>query len=338
MTIPAFLNGGVLHESGMFYLLIDRDDVEDDESVFAAGRREGDEIVISELSEVHEIVSMESLAGSWTNRAEVAVMTAEGDLLFSDGTKADIEIIPGAGYNSLESKGVGRMTALRQVGDALYAMGFGGQVYRCLPDGLWESIGPKTGNPSSVFFTIAKGPSHGLIFGGSNIWNFESSKEIDTANEAGDADALAELILAAVRPNMMTIHTYDGQWSDLGIEFQGSAVTILPKNDVMWYLFSDSGVVWETPDFLAFNEIWAPERPAGFTDIKYWKGFPLLLSGNDLYLLRDGDFESFAEPLPVVDDICLSIWTAEERIAAVFRSFVMLYENGNWSRLMPVYR
>ena len=60
----------------------------------------------------------------------------DGDIGFMDSDE-HTEKIPGAGVNSEDAKGWGYMSALKQIGDHLYACGGAGQVYKRLGPGQW---------------------------------------------------------------------------------------------------------------------------------------------------------------------------------------------------------
>ncbi len=342
MTEPVILAGGIQTDSGTFYLLVERDDAEDDEAVVCAGRREGTAIPLRELTDLEEIQSMVALSAPWTDRAEAAALTAEGEVVFLNPAEAQTEIIPGAGYRNEGARSVGRMTGFAQVGDRLVAMGYGGQVYIRRQGGGWTDASvPPGGGPSGpkpAFYDVVAGPGgRTLVFGGSDLSNLEKTGDIAAANAAGDAMRLADLILAGTRPDLMSVRLYDGTWTaaDLGGE-EGAVAAILPESAGSYLIFAGTGTVFRTSDFAAIEEVFRPDNPNGFDDIKLWQGAPLLLSGNTLAIYRNDALEPFAPPLPAGEDFCLSVWPAGERIAAVFPDHVQLFEDGAWTRLDPV--
>lgn len=67
------------------------------------------------------------------------LMSDEGDILFT-GEAPVVEKIQGAGVFSGDAKRWGYMTALRQIGDRLYAVGGAGQIYRRVGPDQWEHM------------------------------------------------------------------------------------------------------------------------------------------------------------------------------------------------------
>lgn len=342
MTDKAPLVGGVLHDSGTFYLLVETDDADDDESVVAVGHAEGDRIVLNELTGLEEIASMICLSADWAVLGQAACLTAEGLVYFLTPSGAQPEIVPGSGYSRDDSRGLGRMTTLGEASGWLFAMGFGGQVYRRRVDSGWEDIGvrPLSDMPPSPpsLLTVAPGPApESFVFGGLNVSEYEDTDEIEAADEEDDSDRLAELILAAVGDDTLTIRMFNGTWTENEFDVEGIAAPILVEGASSWLIFVSTGTIWRTSEFRSFEEVFATEQPQdGWGDVKQWNGRPLVLNDDSLFVLQGNTLVDFPDPLPTQDTSCLSVSPSAAGLAAVHRNVVQLYDGTSWSLLTPV--
>lgn len=343
MTYP--LTGGVMTESGSIYLLVERYDAEDDESVIFHGVPEGTSVNLLELTDIEEFQKIIPLTGLWQSRFEAAAMTAEGTLFLLEPQGANVEAIPGAGFHNSGAKGIGRMTSLGQVADLLIAAGYGGQVYVRYHNSGWSDISlppaASPAEPQSVFWDVQRGPGQGaLVFAGSDVSPLADSDEIDAANEAGDADLLADLILAASQPNTTSLRIFDGTWSRNLFAEEEALAAIIPLGSApsaSWLIFQTNGAIFQTADFAAFELLFQPAEPIGFSDIKLWKEQPLLLSGNHIFILRNGTLQSFEPALPEDETSCLSISPAGDRIAAFYPDHMQVFDGSGWTRLDPIF-
>ncbi|PBB23655.1 hypothetical protein CK227_27090 [Mesorhizobium sp. WSM4308] len=160
---------------------------------------------------------------------------------------------------------------------------------------------------------------------------------MEAANNAGDADLLADLLLADVRPDRTTLRIYDGRWRTLDFDYSGAVIEILPAPGRTWYVFSSTGVVWRTTDFLAFDEVVALPGRRYFFDVKARDNDVLLLLGSGLNLLQGGEIVPFDPPLPSIESAYVSISPTVGAIAAMFESGVMFFDGSRWARLYPIF-
>jgi hypothetical protein len=343
-TEPAILRGGVLAPSGTFYLLCNDEEAEEGELIVASGRREGDRIALQPLTDLEEIVSLIALSGTWSGIAEAAAIDAEGNVFYLAPSLATVDTIPGAGFEGRGALGLGRMTTLVQLDAYLFALGYGGQVYRRTPDSPWQNLNvPKDVNEPGYdpcLYAVAAGlPEGTFLFGGIDIGqNAASDEELEAADEAGDDDLYAELLLRGSRPDRTTLLAYDGRWGRLSLDFPAAIIEILPEPQRTWLVFSSKGVIWRTRDFLAFDEVLALSGNGYFLDVKAQNSKVLLLILDGLDLLENDELKPFDPPLPLVDAGYLSISPAAGMIAAMFENGVMLFDGGSWEHLYPVFR
>ncbi len=333
------LVGGVLHNSGHFYLLVERDESDDDESAVAVGRAHAENIPLKILSESEEFISLIVLPMEWAAQGEAAALTAEGVVFFIDPYASRSEIVPGAGYSRADSRGVGRMVALREASGWLFAMGLGGQVYRRRVDSPWEDISLLLSSSlPRVFYTVAPGPVAGsFVFGGLSVGDYEETDEIVSADEAGDADRLADLILEAVEADASSICVYDRGWREVEFDADGEVGPIFFEEGLSWLIFVSTGTIWRTRDFLSFDEVFATDEPlVDWQDVARRNGEVFALDDNVLYLLADAGLTSFRPPLPTVRRPYLSISPSDAGLAAIQRDAVQLYDGAAWNRLVPV--
>lgn len=341
MTGPALLRGGVLATAGTYYLLCDHVDAEDDEVIVASGRRDRDRIELRELTDLEEIVALIPLLGAWSGVAEAAAMTADGLVLLLTPGAATPDPVPGAGFERPEALGLGRMTALAQVGDHLFALGYGGQAYRRTPASGWQNLNipPEVidAGYDPCLYAVAGGlPNGALSFGGLDIGQVDTTPEMDAANDADDGDLLADLLLAEDRPNRGALRIYDGRWRRTELDTPSAIIEILPAPGGSWYVVG-AAVIWLTRDFLAFEEVAALPARTAFQDVKAQGEKVLLLVGNELDVLDSGGMVSFDPPLPPIDGPYLGIAPAGRLVAAIFKEGVMLSDGGAWERLYPVF-
>lgn len=339
MRRDLLLGGGILSPQGGIYLLTVPVEAEDDEVVICSARRDSATLRLTALTNLEEIQSIIALRAPWDTVAEACAMTPEGELFFLRPDEAELQTIPGSGYSRDDSKGIGRMTTLAQVGVDLVATGYSGQVYRYSHGRRgWSDISIPVSPSEShkpVFYDVISGPGDALVFGGSALFDMAITPDMEAANDAGDIDALMDLFSESEGEDAMSLRLYDGAWriADTGGE-PGAIVALLPVNTGT-LLFSDTGMIYRSSDFDAIEEVYRPAQPEGFDDIKLWQGRPLLLSGNTLSVFREGDLDPFDPPLPSGRTFCLSVSPVGDRILAVFPDHVQLFEAGSWTRLEP---
>ncbi|MBY6089232.1 hypothetical protein [Maritimibacter alkaliphilus] len=337
MSGDLLLGGGILCPQGGTYLLAVPDEAEDDEVVICSGQRDGAVLRLTPLTDLEEIQGIISLNAPWDAIAEACAMTPEGEVFFLRPHAATLQTIPGAGYSRDDAKGIGRLTALAQVGEDLVATGYSGQVYRH-PHGArgWTDISiPVAASDAHkpVFYDLAPGPRGALVFGGSELFDMAITPDMEAANEAGDIEALMGLFTENTGEDMMSLRLYDAGWRSADVAGEPGAIVALLRVTEGTLLFSETGIIYLSSDFDVIEVVYRPEQPEGFDDIKLWQGRPLLLSGNTLSVYRDTDLEPFDPPLPAGEEFCLSVSPAGDRILAVFPSHVQLFEAGAWVRL-----
>jgi hypothetical protein len=340
---PAALRGGISVPAGTYYLLCDHEDAEEGELIVASGHRDGDRILLQPLTDLEEIVSLVVLPGAWSSIGEAAAMDAEGNVFYLEPSAASEEAIPGAGFERGGALQLGRMTTLVSLNEQLFAFGYGGQVYRRTPDSPWQNLNiPKEADEPGYdpcLYAVVAGPSEGtLYFGGTDVGtNAASDEELEAADEAGDDDLYAELLLQGSRPDRTALFAYDGRWRRVPLDYPGAVIELLPEPQRAWLVFGSKGVIWRTRDFLAFDEAVALSSDDYFLDVKAQGGKVLLLLQGGLNLLEDDEVVPFDPPLPPIDKPCLSISPTEGTIAAMFESGVMFFDGNSWTRLYPVF-
>lgn len=333
--------GGVLHHSGTYYLLVETDDADDDEAVVAVGRSDGSRIALKALTGLEEIVSIIVLEGEWAARAEAACLTAEGVVYFLSPAGAQSEIIPGSGYEREDALDLGRMTTLREQDGWLFAMGFGGQVYRRRVESSWENISiPERGdNPPSPpsLYAVADGPRGGsFVFGGVNVGEYVETDDIEAASDAGDADRLADLILDAIGVDKPTIRIYDGGWSEVEFDGTGTIGPILRESRSSWILFVSTGLILRTSEFQSFEDVYADDPGVGWGDVKVWRQMVLVVGqGGTIFVLNDGLVEFPTQPPASPSSSLLSLSPSDALLAAMYPDAVMLFDGESWARLVP---
>jgi len=339
MSGDLLLGGGILCPQGGAYLLVVPAEAEDDEVVVCSARRDGAALRLMALTDLEEIQSIIALSAPWDAIAEACAMTPEGELFFLRPHEAELQTIPGAGYSRDDAKGIGRMTALALVGEDLVATGYSGQVYR-YPHGRrgWTDISIPVSSSDAhkpAFYDIAAGPGGVLVCGGSELFDMAITPDMEAANDAGDIEALMGLFTESAGEDAMSLRLYDGAWRSADVAGEPGAIVALLRVNTGTLLFSDTGMIYRSSDIDLIEEVYRPEQPEGFDDIKLWQGRPLLLSGNTLSVLRDGELDPFDPPLPSSEAFCLSVSPVGDRILAVFPDHVQLFEGGAWTRLEP---
>jgi hypothetical protein len=328
------LSGGVFTETGRFYLLIAEGNPDDDLSRLARGRREGNTILLEPLSARQEFVSIDALSSAWRSLGEVAALTAEGALVFAGADGSNQEIVTGSGYSRKDSRRLGRMTTIRECGDYLYAMGFGGQVYRRVVGGAWEAIGPEDSEakPPSYYTVAPARTASEFVFGGAGISEYSETDEIRAAEEAGDASRLADLILDSIDADALIVSLYSGAWDHVDVAGTGAVGPILRITDG-WLIFVSTGLILKTSDFSSFSEVYAPTRPTPFQDVKVWSSRPIILMQRQLLRLDPGGMVPFDPSLPLRETPCLSLWPSAAGLAAVHRDAVLVLRDDRWETL-----
>lgn len=339
MSEPVRLSGGVLHDGGTYYLLLPQGESDEDEAIIAAGRARDGRIVLTPVTQPTEIVSLVTLPADWTGVGEAAALTADGEVHFVMPDAVRTEIVTGAGYNRRDALKLGRMIALRESEGSLFALGFGGQVYRRRIDSAWEALGPvpSGGGGKPAFNSVTRGPRPGShVFCGVNVGEYAPTEAIAAADSAGDASLLADLIFNALGEDTPSLRLYDAAWTAELFEGDGILGPVFSLTASSWYLIVSTGVIWRTEDFQSFREIVAPTRPRPWDDAKVWNGRLVLLDGDEIQQLSDDVLEDFPIPLPSTSALCLSLSPAAPGLAAIHSDAVQIFNGSNWQRLVPI--
>ena len=209
------LYGGVTTADNFLYILFPASTADEDDRMIASGHVEGASVHLEKRAEVPDVVSLTALAGTLETLGQAAVMTGEGKVVFfSEGSLRE-EQIRGAGYSAEGARKLGRMTVLKQTGNKLLALGYGGQAYLREPDGWRYLNGPSTlpsrPNAGLCWFSVIEWRDK-LYFAGTENTEPEDTPEMEAADEAGDSDRWADLVLAATVPDLTALWEYDGTW------------------------------------------------------------------------------------------------------------------------------
>lgn len=332
------LTGGVLSETGTYYLLMASGDADEGESVIVAGIATEGKVPVAPVTQPAEWVSIIALPEAWADLGEAAAITAEGEVRFLLRDIAVTEIIEGAGYSGKGALGLGRMIALRECSGTLFALGFGGQVYRRHVDSPWEALGPVTavGANRPAFNSVASGPRVGsFVFGGVNISEFNTNDAIKAADSAGDAMLLADLILDSLGDDTPALRLFEADWSTELFDGDGILGPIFKMPSSSWSLFTSSGTILSSSDLVFFEEVYAPPRPRPWDDAKIWNNQLIVLAGNEIQILSGDSLESFPVQLPETKGQSLSLSPVSQGLAVIQSDAVVYFNRSTWEKLVP---
>ncbi len=333
-------NGGLLTNSDTFYVLVETDECEDDEAIICSGQLEDSQIVLSALTPKAEFVSMKELTGSWRKAHEVAAVTAQGEMHYLNRDAAEFETIPGTGNDQPDSAWLGRLTSVKQVGEHLFALGYGGQVYRRTLPTEWQAthVPRKSNGPKidACLYDVVLGSDGNHYFGGTDITKFERTPELIAADEADDEELWLELLLAAPSGDQMSLRRFDGAWHDLGMPYDGAINVIIETDKRVWTLFSNRGTAWRTEDFLAIEETVVLEDGKKFWDIKEIGEGVYILVGQLLNQLVDDELVAVAPPIPFQDDGYTNVSGNAHTIVGFHADGVTLLRDREWSETIPM--
>lgn len=330
------LNGGILTESGVYFVLCETPECDEDEAVICAGKPVGSNLSLRRISEPREFVSLKPLDRDWGGD-DAAALTAQGEFCLLSATGSTRQFIPGAGFGCSDSSDLGRMTMLKQIGPEIFALGYGGQVYRRTSATGWNSnhvSGDVVGSGLNVcIYDVVKGPCGVLYFGGVDISKFQRTAEIINADADDDEERWLELLLSSPSGDRMGLRFYDGSWHMIDIEYQGAIAVILETRAGLWTVFSTYGVAWQTEDFSSFDEVIALGGGKKFWDIKQISGNTYVIVGQQLMQLTDGALVPFIPALPRQLDGYTNVAGNSTTLAAFHEEGVVQLSGRTWTRL-----
>jgi hypothetical protein len=327
------LHGGVATGENSLYVLFPASTADEDDRLIASGRVEGTSVRLRKRKEVPDVVSLIALSGKLQELGEAAAMTGEGKVVFFSEGSAREEQIPGAGYSAEGARKLGRMTKLKQPGDDLIAVGYGGQAYIRDTGGTWRYLeGPPTlpsrPNTKLCFFSVIRWDDS-LYFAGTERTDFEDTPEIEAADEADDSDLWADLILAAAVPDRTTLWKYDGDWTQVEIDYPGTITEMLPYQGAV-LLFTTNGRIISTADFDELNDVFSFSRKGSFWDIKLLQPDVVVLFNDALWVWSD-NLEEFNPSLPPNDDSYINVWGTRASAFAFAPSRILHLRDGIWT-------
>jgi hypothetical protein len=333
------LTAGVLDRDRQgAFVLYETEECDEDEAILAHAARDANRLVLTRLSDPEEFVGFCPLPQDWAFSA--AAMTAEGEILLSTSAGAERDVILGSGTTREDALARGRMTTLKTLGNRLYALGYGGQIYFRRPGTPWSdiSIPPAAGASRSdvcLYAVAGLGDEDAIVAAGTRISDIGDRPDIDAAFDAGDGELFADLILKATRPDLMTIERLrGGTWSDTEFDYQGIVAEILPDPEAGWLVFGGNGVLWHTSDFAAFDERVVLDRKRRFFDMKLSSGEVLIMVNQTLLRLEGDSLVPFDPALPPLDTGYANVTAVSGQLAAVHAGGIMILESGRWRNLV----
>jgi len=331
------LNGGILTESGFYFVLCETTECDEDEAIISAGRPGGVTLDLHALTKPGEFMSLIPLGPDWGGGHLAAAITGQGDFFLLSEEASESRHIPGAGYGREDSANLGRMTALKQIGPELFALGYGGQVYRRTAATEWSAnhVDPRTIAPGvkPCLYDVVKGPGGNLYFGGIDLAKFERTQEIIDARKNGDVKRWAELLRTKRGTNRMGLRYYDGRWHVIDIEYQGTINVMIETEPRVWTLFSDHGVAWRTQDFQSFDEVVVLEGGRRFWDIKQIAGRTYVMVGQQLNEMQAGELVAFDPPLPTQPNGYTNVTGNSAFLAAFHEEGLLESRTGAWTEV-----
>jgi hypothetical protein len=282
-------------------VLFAAESADEDDRLVASGIVQENAVTLLPRTEIADLVSIVPLSGELASLGLVAAMSGEGDVAYFRGGEIVRERVVGAGYSAEDSQKLGRMTALRQVGDRFFALGLGGQVYQRTARSGWTSLdGPRSGRDATSFAFFSVTELDGVYyFVGTERRGLVRTPELESANARGDAAQLAALILRGKRPDTVALWRYDGRWMQIEIDYPGTASEVLPYRGSR-LVFTTNGMIIGTRDFSVFENLFTFEKRRSFQDIKAFGNEVCVLSGNILLLWQDSMIP-FQPSLPLSD-------------------------------------
>ncbi|RWP00946.1 MAG: hypothetical protein EOQ98_08010 [Mesorhizobium sp.] len=331
------LNGGILTESGVYFVLCETSDCDEDEAIISAGRPDGSTLNLRPLTSAKEFVSLIPLAVDWGGPHKAAAITAQGEFFLLGEDSSESQLIPGSGFGRRDSENLGRMTALKQVGAELFALGYGGQVYRRTAAARWSPnhVDARTIAPGvkPCLYDVVKGPGGNFYFGGIDLAKFERTQEIIDADKNKDLKRWAELLRTKRATDRMGLRYYDGSWHQIDIEYQGAITVMIETEARAWTLFSNYGVAWRTKDFQSFDEVVALGGGRKFWDVKQIAGQTFVMVGQQLNEMRAGELVAFDPPLPPRRDGYTNFTGNSAQLAAFHEKGIVENRGEDWTRL-----
>lgn len=327
--------GGVSTSRDDLYVLSEASTADEDDRSILSGIVLDNSVLLRKRLEAPDVVSIIALTGSVEELGQAAVMSGEGKVVFFSEETLREEQIPGAGYSGPQARKLGRMTTLKQTGGKLFALGFGGQAYVREPNG-WRyldgpSAVPSRPNANVCWLTVTEWRGR-LIFGGTSLTDTEDTPEMEEADEAGDSDRWAELVLAAAVPDVTAAWEYDGEWRQIEIDYLGAISEMLPDNNSV-LLFTTKGRILSTPDFVQFDDVFSFERQGSFSDIKALPPAIVTLCNNALWKWV-GEIQPFEPPLPAIDDEYLNVWGRRESAFAFSSARIFHLRGDAWKEVV----
>lgn len=335
------LNGGILTTSGVYFVLCETRNCDEDEAIICSGRSDGQRMMLRRLTEPAEFVSIKELFGTWKDGHLAAALSAQGETFFLSELAVSRQIIRGSGYTRDDSLGLGRMTSLKQVEEDLFALGYGGQVYRRSTSIDWQPmhVDRERAVPGAnvCLYDVVKGPEGFLYFGGIELAKFARTPEMIAADEADDEDRWIELLLAVPGDDKMSLRCYDGTWRDLGMEAQGALTVILQTDIHAWTMFSNYGVAWKTEDFASIEEIVVLGDRKKFWDVKNIAKRNFVLVGQQLNELVNDELYIFSQPLPAQGNGYTNITGNEVLLSAFHENGLVELRDGTWREIAVIF-
>ncbi|MEL7151387.1 MAG: hypothetical protein AAGK71_11655, partial [Pseudomonadota bacterium] len=322
--------------SGTFFLLLETEDAERDECLFAVGKRDGHKVHVTEIGDLDEFVSMAVFPAAGFEGALACTMSADGTLLFSDGKRAWSELVVPESFNADGTRNRRRMRTINFVDGALVATGFHGQVYRRHAEQPWEEISfthPDLVGGHAVFYHAITSSEGNLACAGIFAHSRELSDELKAASAAKDAKLFRAIKRAQKKSDHILVAEFRQEWTILYTDLPGVASWFRRRPNGGYYLVSASGIVWQTEDFLDLELLSQPETPQGFDDIELWHGEPVFFQNEKLLSLGEEGLETFEPPLP--DDALpgLSLWSTENALLFAQKDALWILDSDAWVRL-----
>jgi len=250
--------------------------------------------------EMDDVVSLCAVPSPFEH--EFLAMDGDGTLLWFGGGAHRTEKIVGAG-NGDSAKSAGRMSELQVSADRVFALGFGAQAYQCdTPEAGWTDcavgLSAKIAPEDTLLLTSAmihleSGVLHvgGTLVGGTRP---DAEEAIDAANDAGDAELLAELLLGNVKNDRGALWRHGSEWEEVPLPIDDPVVDLFSLPSAVVVLAAQAEIL-SAADGEPFQRR-SDERPDG-----YLKGFcryrdRVLLSFSESLFTFDGQaFERFAD-------------------------------------------
>lgn len=301
---------------GAFFVLLPHGPADEDASVIAWGRATDAQLTGEALTEPLDVRSLIATSGAWTEHADAIALGADGEVLLMKGERVVVEHVRGSESKKESRTFLGHMTRLQQVGDALFAVGYGGQVYVRKPDDAWRPVStsaPRLPHYGICFYGVVPS-SRGLVCFGTHVGeNAADEEQLDALADAGDFDRYAELMLEGNRPNTMALWRCedDGAWRQLQAP-QGTSVFSSWSGADGHLLFVDTGEVLRTRDFETFEAHLSLASAAD--DVDGTAEQLVLLIGDTVFEYARGALSKVGPPFPAGAQL-LSVSVVDDAMA-----------------------